>query len=106
MRAGKLTKTLTIERATTTVDAYGTPAESWATIAVVRGQLIQSSTEEFMRNFGASSEIAAVFCIRYRDGIKVADRITCDGITYDLKEVKELGRREWLDLRVVAVGAD
>lgn len=106
MRAGKLTKTLTIERATTTVDAYGTPAESWATIAVVRGQLIQSSTEEFMRNFGASSEIAAVFRIRYRDGIKVADRITCDGIAYDLKEVKELGRREGLDLRCIAVGAD
>ncbi len=106
MRAGKLDKTIIIERATTIVDDYGTPVETWTTFSTVRAQLIQASTEEFMRSFGASSEVAAVFRIRWLDGLTLADRVTYDGRAYDLKEIKELGRREGLDLRCFAHGGD
>lgn len=105
MRAGKLDKIITIERVTTTVDEYGTPVEGWAEVATVRAQLIQSTTEEFMRSFGVSSETAVIFRIRHMDGITLADRVTYDGRHHDLKEIKELGRREGLDLRCVATGA-
>lgn len=105
MRAGKLTKSITIERVTTTVDEYGTPIEGWATVATVRAQIIQSTTEEFMKGWGTSTEAAIVFRIRHLDGITPADRVTYDGRAYDLKEIKELGRREGLDLRCVAQGA-
>lgn len=104
MRAGLLTKTITIERATVTVDDYGTPANSWATLATVRAQVLQQSTEDFMRNFGASTEAAIVFRIRWADGIAPGDRVTHDGQSYTLKEVKELGRREGMDLRCLATG--
>lgn len=105
MRAGKLDRTIVIERATNTVDAYGTPTMSWAAVATVRAQRIQSSTEEFMRNFGASTEAAIVFRIRHMDGIHPADRVKEGSATYDLKEIKELGRREGMDLRCTAIGA-
>lgn len=105
MRAGKLDKSITIERVTTTVDEYGTPIEGWATVAAVRAQIIQSTTEEFMKGWGTSTEAAIVFRIRHLDGITPADRVTYDGRAYDLKEIKELGRREGLDLRCVAQGA-
>lgn len=104
MRAGKLDKTITVERFTSTVDDYGTPIEAWATVASVRAQIIQASTEEFMRSFGASSETAIIFRIRYLDGIDPADRVTYAGRAYDLKEVRELGRRQSLELRCVASG--
>lgn len=105
MRAGKLTKTITLQRATTTVDQYGTPTEGWADLATVRAQIVQSSTEEFMRGWGASTEAATVFRIRWLDGITPADRVRYDGQSYDLKEIKELGRREGMDLRCTAKGA-
>lgn len=105
MRAGKLDKIITIDRFTSTVDEYGTPIEDWTTVATVRAQIIQSTTEEFMKGWGTSTEAAVVFRIRHLDGITPADRVTYDGRAYDLKEIKELGRREGLDLRCVAQGA-
>lgn len=104
MRAGKLDRTIVIQRATTIVDDYGTPTEGWATIATVRAQLIQASTAEFLAAYGNGSETATVFRIRHRDGLAVADRISHQGAIYDLKEIKELGRRDGLELRCVAHG--
>ncbi|WP_353641964.1 phage head closure protein [Mesorhizobium sp. WSM2239] len=104
MRAGKLDRIITIERATTTVDDYGTPAEGWAILATIRAQLIQGTAEEFIRSFGTATESAVIFRIRYLDGITLADRVTHAGRTFDLKEVKELGRREGLELRCLATG--
>lgn len=105
MRAGKLDKTIVIERFTSTVDDYGTVTEDWTDVATVRAQVIQSTTEEFMRSFGVSSETAIIFRIRNIEGLTTADRITYQGRHHDLKEVKELGRRAGLDLRCVAQGA-
>jgi SPP1 family predicted phage head-tail adaptor len=104
MRAGKLDKVIVLERATTAVDDYGTPVEAWTEFATVRAQLIQSTTEEFMQTFGMATQTAVVFRIRYLDGITLADRVRHDGRIFDLKEVKELGRREGLELRCVAHG--
>lgn len=106
MRAGNLDKTITIERVTTTVDEFGTPIETWADLATVRAQIIQAMTEEFMKGWGASTEAATVFRIRHMDGITPADRVTHQGRAFDLKEIKELGRREGLDLRCVAHGPE
>lgn len=105
MRAGRLDKTITIDRFASSVDEYGTVKDDWTSVATVRAQLIQSNTEEFMRSFGVSSETAIVFRIRHRDDLTVADRVTYDGRHHDLKEIKELGRRAGLDLRCVAQGA-
>lgn len=105
MRAGKLDKSITIERFATTVDDFGTETEAWTPVATVRAQLIQASTEEAIRAFGTNSESVSVFRIRHHDGIVLADRVVYAGQAYDLKEVKELGRREGLELRCVMAGA-
>jgi SPP1 family predicted phage head-tail adaptor len=105
MRAGKLDKSITIERSAAVVDDYGVPSEGWSPVAAVRAQIIQANTEEFLKGFGETSETAVVFRIRHLDGLKVADRVTYDGRPYDLKEIKGLGRRAGLDLRCVSAGA-
>lgn len=104
MRAGKLDRIIEVLRLSRTVDDYGTETEAWTAVATVRAQLVQSSTEEFMNSFGSSAETAAVFRIRYRDDLLTSDRVTYRGQAYDVKEIKELGRREGLDLRCVASG--
>jgi len=105
MRAGKLDKTISIESLGLTVDDYGTETEGWTPVATVRAQLMQASTEEFMRSAGSISETAVVFRIRFRDDLAPSDRVTHQGQAYDVKEINELGRREGLDLRCVAAGA-
>lgn len=104
MRAGKLDKTITIERLGTTVNDYGTVSEGWSLLHTVKAQLLQSSASEFPASSGTNSETVSVFRIRHLDGIGLADRIVHDGAVYDLKEVKELGRRSGLELRCIAHG--
>lgn len=104
MRAGKLDKTITIERAATTVDQYGTPAEGWTTVATVRAQRLKLSTEEFLQAFGNTTEAVALFRIRHIDGLTVADRVTCDGEIFDVKAIEPIGRRRGLELRCLAAG--
>lgn len=106
MRAGKLDKEITIQRFTSTVDDYGTPVFTWTDLATLRAEIVQASTQEFIRGFGASDETAIIFRTRWLDGVQLADRILYGGIIHNLKEIKEIGRRKGLELRCVAtVGA-
>lgn len=99
MRAGNLDKVITIERAVTTLDGLRAPVEVWTALATVRAQVIQSSTEEFIRSRGASSETVVIFRTRYLAGVTLADRIVFEGAAFNIKEAKELGRRRGLELR-------
>lgn len=101
MRAGKLDKTIILQRFASAVDGYGTVTEDWTTLATVKAQVIQSSTEEFMRAWGTTFEPAIVFRIRYREGITLADRVEHGDQHFDIKEIKDLGRRAGLELRCV-----
>lgn len=104
MKAGLLDRIITVERVTTTVDDYGTPVEGWTTVATIRAQRVSLTKEEFLRAFGSTSEAVAVFRIRHMDGLTLADRITSEGQSYDLKSIEPLGRREGLELRCIAAG--
>lgn len=104
MRAGKLDRIIAIERFTSTVDEYGTVVETWTPVATVRAELIQSTVQEFMQAYGETAQTAVVFRVRFRDDIAVDDRVTYASRAYDLKEIKELGRREGLELRCIAAG--
>lgn len=99
MRAGLMDRTITIQRVTTTIDDFGTPVETWADLVTLRAQQVQTSTDEFIRGYGASDETVIVFRTWWRDGITNADRIVYVGDTYNIKETKEIGRRNGLELR-------
>jgi SPP1 family predicted phage head-tail adaptor len=104
MRAGKLDRTITIERAGETLDEYGVPSEGWAPVATVRAQLVQASTEEAIRAYGAATEVLTIFRTRFVEGVTPADRITYDGRPHNIVELKEIGRRRGLEIRTVARG--
>jgi SPP1 family predicted phage head-tail adaptor len=103
-RVGTLDRTIVIERVSTTLNDYGVPQETWAPLATMRAQVVQASTEEFIRQFGASSETAIIFRTRWLDGVTPADRIKYAGRQHNIREVKEIGRRRGLELRAVALG--
>lgn len=104
MRAGKLDRTITIQREAHTIDGYGSPSFTWTDVATVRAQIVQQSTEEFIRGFGASDETVIIFRTRWLDGVTNADRISYEDVIHNLKEVKEIGRHKGLELRCIAAG--
>jgi SPP1 family predicted phage head-tail adaptor len=101
MRAGKLDRSITVQRFISTVDDYGTPVQSWTDHVETRAQIIQQSTEEFIRGYGASDDAIVIFRTRWIDDITTADRVSFDGETYNIKEIKQIGRRKGLDIRAV-----
>jgi head-tail adaptor len=46
MRAGKMDRQFTIDRASETIDDAGTPVQSWAPIAAMWGELVENSTAD------------------------------------------------------------
>lgn len=105
MRTGKLDRVIRIDTYSAGVpDDFGTVHPGYVELATVRAQIIQASTEEFQRAYGASGETAIIFRTHYLDGVSTDDRIVFDGADFNIKEVKEIGRRAGLELRCVALG--
>ena len=104
MRAGKLDQTIEIRRqANDAVDEFGNVIPgSVTTVATLRAQIIQASTEEFIRGWGASDATAIIFRTRHMDGITLSDIVRHGGVDFNLKEIKPIGRRRGLELRAVA----
>lgn len=106
MRAGKLDQTIQIIRPGGWVDdGWGNQVPVAETVlATMRAQIVQASTEEFMRAYGAATQVAIIFRTRHVDDVNVADKVRHDGVTYNLKEIKPIGRRRGLELRCLANG--
>lgn len=103
MRAGKLDRRITIERLTLTAGAapWDSPVEAWTTHKELPAQIVQASTEEFLRNYGEADEAIVIFRTRYVAGITNADRVVYQGRTHNIREVKEIGRRVGMELRTL-----
>ncbi len=97
--AGRLEETVVIERLTTSVGASGAVAEVWTPIATRRAEIADAATEEFVRGErGISTESVVVFRLWYVEGVTLADRVVWGGQAFDIKRVKEVGRRVGLEL--------
>jgi SPP1 family predicted phage head-tail adaptor len=102
MRAGKLDRTIIIQRQTETVKPSGAVVTAWTEVATVRAEIAQQSATEFLAGYGEAENGTVIFRIRYLPGITTNDRVNFGGVIHDLKEIKELGRRRGLELRAVA----
>lgn len=105
MKAGQLDRVIEIQRMTTVVDDYGTPSQQWAKLVTLRAQKVQSSTDEYIRGAGATDVTVIVFRTRYVDGITTADRVLYGGQFHNVKELKEIGRRQGLEIRTELLGS-
>lgn len=103
MRAGRLDRTVNLQRLTETVNAAGTVSTVWTTFATVRAELVSNSLTETGYAFGEADNDALGFRIRYRSGLTTTDRLTYEGRVYNLVGIVEIGRRRALELRCEAV---
>ncbi|WP_311028219.1 phage head closure protein [Mesorhizobium koreense] len=99
MKAGRMTETVTIERETETVSPAGTVTLTWATIATRKAELIQAGTTELLKPFGEEEQSAIVFRVRYVADVTTKDRLVYGTQAFNIRDIKEIGRRRGLDLR-------
>jgi SPP1 family predicted phage head-tail adaptor len=105
MRSGNLDRVITMQRLTTAApDLYGAPAETWATVATMRAQLLQHATADQEGARGHTTDITRTFRTRWLDGVTPEDRVSYNGQTYLITAIKELGRRRGLDITCERVG--
>ena len=99
MRAGRLTSTIVVDRKAEITEADGTAYDTWARVLTTRAEVISSDARTFLAEPGQTVERGIVFRIRFRDGIEPGDRVMCDGLAYDLAEIKVVVARRVLELR-------
>jgi len=99
LNIGNLDRRITIERETETVAPSGNVVKAWTPVATVWAELIQQTASEFFTGYGEAETGTVIFRVRYRPGITSSDRVTYEGTSYGIKEIKELGRRDALELR-------
>lgn len=89
--AGMLPQTVTIQRATETVDDYGHAAKSWSTVDTVAGRvdpLAQMSGQSII----ASQEEGRVYyrlSVEYDADLVDGDQVIVDSVTYQVKQLHQ-----------------
>ena len=99
MRAGKLDHLITVQKGEERTDEYGGVSFVWSKFGDLRAQIVQASTEEFIRAYGAADETVMIFRTRYLPGVETRDRVAFAGEYYNIKEVKPIGRNHGLEIR-------
>jgi SPP1 family predicted phage head-tail adaptor len=104
MRSGNLDRMIVLQLWTVgEPDMYGNVQSTFVNRATLRAQVVSASTDEFIRDHGASDETIIVFRTRYLPDVALADRVMYGGHPFDIKQVVEIGRRKGLELRCMRV---
>lgn len=101
MNFGRLDRQIQLQSSTPSQNTSGEKIASWATydtvwaeeIDVPAREKIASGTEQSIKQMG--------FLIRYRSDVTRRHRVVYNGENYDIEDMREIGRREALELRCV-----
>ena len=105
MRAGDLDQRITLRRATVTRNGFNEPVATWSDLAIVWAAARRVTDAEQFRAQEIGAEVTTRFTIRYSSEVAnlgPADRVSFDRREYNITGVRELGRREWLEISAVA----
>lgn len=106
MESAKLDRRLTLQRFTSTQDpGSGENIETWGDIATVWASVNPVSDVERVKAAEVSAEITTRFRIRYDSSwsdLNPRDRLVFEGRTFDIWGVKELQRRQGLEITAAA----
>lgn len=101
MDAGKLDRRVTLERFTETRDELNNPILGWAVLTRVWGAKTDVSDTERYRSSEIGTTLTTRFVIRWSNKVKDVnsrDRLTCEGEVFNIIGVKEIGRRQHLEI--------
>jgi SPP1 family predicted phage head-tail adaptor len=89
MRSARLRQLVSLQRYQLTQDSYGQKIESWATYATVWAGVEQGSNAGAWKEYFAAqqnlNEQHALILMRFRDDVKVDDRVLYGSSVYQIK---------------------
>jgi len=93
--AGRLDRRITLQRRDAApADVNGSKRQTFAGYATVWAEKIDAGGREYFAAGQVQAELATQFRIRYRSDVQITDRISFEGLSYNITHIKELGRRE------------
>jgi len=98
MNFSKMDRRVTILTYAPTRDAAGGVTEAWAEGDEVWAERRDQPGREFLANAQTNAATVASFYLRWREGITPKDRLRCEGLDYDISSMKEIGRRDGLEI--------
>lgn len=101
MRAGNLDRSIIIQAKTPTQNAFGEPVDVWAKIHTddtIPARIVPMRGSESFTARQVVGKAVVTFRIRYRADVTTLNRIVYDGRDYDIHDVREVGRREGLEI--------
>lgn len=105
MKAGELDRRVTLQARALTKNAFNEDVESWPDFATVWASYQPVRDAERFRAAEVAASITARFQIRWATALRGLDptwRLTFDGRSFDIVAVKEIGRREGLEISATA----
>lgn len=102
MRASSLNRRITIQRAQKDTSFGGSGREKWVAFHECWAEMRQLGGREFLVTTGSYTEKRRVFFIRWRADIRVSDRLVLQNEIHNIVEVREIGRRDGLEIHTVA----
>ena len=103
MRLAKMDRRVTIQRVTLVDDGYSS-TEQWADLFRCWAEVRQVGGQEFLQAMAIGAEKRVVFYIRWYAGLLATDRVMYEGKPHNIAEVREIGRRDGVELHTVAEG--
>lgn len=105
MRAGDIDRRITIQREEVVGDdGYGNVLTDWVDYAERWASFTQMSGREFFAQAAIQSERRVVFRCRWADDVTPAYRVVCDGVLFNIEEVRRIGRKAGLELHCTVAG--
>lgn len=101
MEYTRLDRRVTLERYGVTYDEFNQPTEDWAELGKRKAQKKDVSDGEKLRAAQVGASVTTRFLLRWdslTSTITAADRLTYDGVQYQISGTKELGRREGIEI--------
>lgn len=97
-----LDRSITIQSLTESRSASGSTTFTTTTLATVAAEVVDDSEVEAHAGPSQQALGTRIFRIRYRDDVTYKHVISFKSVTHDIGSIKELGRREGLEIRATA----
>jgi SPP1 family predicted phage head-tail adaptor len=104
MRAGKLDRTIVIERRTDDVGDGGKVEAIWTQHATRRAEVLEDTASASAGGAGEVTRATLRLRLRFMSDLAFDDRVFLDGVSYEIAAIAEIGRRKATEIELVRIG--
>jgi SPP1 family predicted phage head-tail adaptor len=102
MRIGLLDRRVTIQSLSTVLDGAGQEVETWGAVATVWMRVRPFRGGERFTAQQVVGKAVTTFEARYRSDVTIKNRLLWDGKTWDIADIRQLGRKERMEMDATA----